>query len=52
MGIGEWVTGNWKKSRRQQAGLNCQFHLAVLDPLPITNQLLPVINYQLTVSNR
>jgi hypothetical protein len=49
--MGESVTGNGKKSRQKKAGLNCQFHLPAIDPLPITHQPLPVINYQLTLSN-
>jgi hypothetical protein len=39
-----------KAGRRKQAGIvNSTYR--VLDPLPITHQPLPVINYQLTLSN-
>ncbi|MEG4172364.1 MULTISPECIES: hypothetical protein [unclassified Microcoleus] len=39
-----------KVGRTKQAGI-VNSTGGVFDPLPITNQLLPVINYQLTVSN-
>jgi hypothetical protein len=39
-----------KVGRRKQAGI-VNSTCGVLDPLPITHQPLPVINYQLTLSN-
>jgi len=39
-----------KAGSRKHAGI-VNFTCGVLDPLPITHQPLPVINYQLTLSN-